>query len=761
MGRFELALAANDAAETRELVENIRKGEGEQGTSWRLAHALYLIDQARRGDSTTVEAARTLASEIAARRADWWGAPLLNAQIAELQNRPEQALTGYMEAVKLGNAQPAVIRRLVGLLYERNQFDEIHQVARLLRDRGIALPELTVVEAINALRNGDYKQGIALVRQVFSDNSTSFSDQLTLGRFYYAAGHRDEAGKRFKRAVELAPRLPETWLIHIQYLVQTKHLDQAKTTVEAARQALAPDPTTLARCLMMVGDTTQAETAIQSALKEKPADPAALRLAASFYLERGRTEEAGKYLDALVALVPGPTPDDLAWANRTRASLLIRKGRFADADQALRLIDQNLARRPNSIEDLRLKASILALRPSRIEEAIKILEPLSGTNQLTSGDRFLLALLQLRGGQEAKYQGEMLRILEGKGKAPLHLAHYTSYLISRNQLEQADRWLAVLRQIEPKGQEVLELQAALFKARGRQSDLLALLKTRGREAPDQIGLVADLLNRYGFAKEAETAYKTFIARDPKQPERALALVRFLARQDRVAEAMAILKKAWSSCRPEDVALAALPVFTAPSASNNDRREVEAFVGQAVQTRPEAAVLRARLGMIWLRQSRFDEAEGLFRRLLATDPENVEALNSLAWLLALRDNDKAPEALQLINRAIELHGAKPNLLDTRAVVMIRAGQGQQAISDLRVAQDQNPRNVDYARHRAWAYQSAGKIDEAREFWRSAEEMNFRSDGGDPLERPFITKLRQDLSETKPSGRENGGGKEAHH
>ena len=150
---------------------------------------------------------------------------------------------------------------------------------------------------------------------------------------------------------------------------------------------------------MMVGDTTQAETAIQSALKEKPADPAALRLAASFYLERGRTEEAGKYLDALVALVPGPTPDDLAWANRTRASLLIRKGRFADADQALRLIDQNLARRPNSIEDLRLKASILALRPSRIEEAIKILEPLSGTNQLTSGDRFLLALLQLRGAR--------------------------------------------------------------------------------------------------------------------------------------------------------------------------------------------------------------------------------------------------------------------------------------------------------------------------------------------------------------------------
>ena len=93
---------------------------------------------------------------------------------------------------------------------------------------------------------------------------------------------------------------------------------------------MPPNPTTLARCFMMVGDTTQAETAIQSALKEKPADPAALRLAAGFYLERGWTEEAGEVPGcALSAPVPGTTPDDLAWANRTRASLLIRKGHFA------------------------------------------------------------------------------------------------------------------------------------------------------------------------------------------------------------------------------------------------------------------------------------------------------------------------------------------------------------------------------------------------------------------------------------------------
>ncbi len=121
------------------------------------------------------------------------------------------------------------------------------------------------------------------------------------------------------------------------------------------------------------------------------------------------------------------------------------------------------------------------------------------------------------------------------------------------------------------------------------------LEARGREFPDQIGLVADLLSRYGFTKEAEEAYKAFIARDPKQPERVLALAQFLARQDRVAEAMAIFQKAWSTCRPEQVAAASLSLYDAPSADESQKRQVEAWAVQAVQQRPDSAVLTARPG----------------------------------------------------------------------------------------------------------------------------------------------------------------------
>ena len=148
---------------------------------------------------------------------------------------------------------------------------------------------LTIVKALDAIRKQDFDGAIALARQVFPETSTNSSDHLTLGRFYMAAGRSDEAGKEFRRAVELGPGVPESWLTYVQYLAQTKQIDQAKAAVEAARQALPADRATLtlAQCSLLLGDAQQAEELIAKAMNEegKAADPAALRLAASVSLE--------------------------------------------------------------------------------------------------------------------------------------------------------------------------------------------------------------------------------------------------------------------------------------------------------------------------------------------------------------------------------------------------------------------------------------------------------------------------------------------
>ncbi len=741
---FDLAVAAGDEADAAELVDEIRKAEGEEGTSWKFAQAALLIDKVRRGAAQYLNEAQQLSSEISKRRPQWSSGFSLKGELAELAGSTDQAIAAYLRAVELGNAQPSLVRRLVVLLNERQRFDEIDRLAQLLRDQGAALDEVTIVRALDAIRKRNFGRGIALARQVFSASSTNSGDHLNLGRIYTAAGRSDEAGQEFRRAVELGRGVPDNWLSYVQHLVQAKQIDQARAAVDAARQALPADRSalTLARCWLLVGDLGQAEASSQKALEGEPRNPTAIRLAAAVSFGLNRPDQVEDYLNKLDRAA-GSSQDDKAWANRTRAALLLAKNRRPDRDRALALLDQNLTDAPDSIDDQRLKATILALQPDRRGEAVMILERLAGTNRLGDDQRFLLAQLYLGQREEQKYQDEMLNLLDLKPRNPQHLAHFVNHWIGRNQLDQSDRWLAELKKDDPRSLPALELEAQILELRKRRPELLALLEARGRDVPDEIGVVADLLNRYGFANEAELAYKAFAARNPSQPERSLALAQFLARQDRPAEAMTVLKKAWSTCRPEQVATAALPVFNAPSTGEAEKRQVEAWVAEAVRKRPDAVGLAAKLGLIWIHEGRPDEAESMFRRILGGSPDEPEALNGLAWLLALRNSSKTQEALGLIEHAIDVQGPIPSLVDTRAVVWIRAGHPERAVQDLMEAQVNDPARPSLARHLAWAYQTMGRTDEAKRVYQKAGELGWRVANSDPLEHAFMERLGKDL------------------
>jgi Flp pilus assembly protein TadD len=155
------------------------------------------------------------------------------------------------------------------------------------------------------------------------------------------------------------------------------------------------------------------------------------------------------------------------------------------------------------------------------------------------------------------------------------------------------------------------------------------------------------------------------------------------------------------------------------------------------------MLASKLGLIYLREGRFDEAEGAARQALAGDADNAEALNTVAWLLALRDENKARVALEMINRAIAIVGPNASLLDTRAVALIRSGQPERAIDDLKEAQRLNPKNPNPVLHLAWAYQSSGQLEEAKKAFRQAGEPGWKLAQKDPLQRGLLVKLRKDL------------------
>ena len=246
-------------------------------------------------DRTSIRFAQ-LASEIAERRPEWWGGPLLLGELAEFDARQDEAIAAYQRAIDLGHSQPATLRHVIGMLSDRRRFAEIDQLVTSLRDRGIAAEDLAVATAFDAIRKKDYDRGIALARQVIPAASTRYSDHLAMGRILMSSQKVKEAGTEFRQAVELAPSVPETWRSWVQYFARTKQTRAAREAAAAAEKALPSvgSKLTLAECYWSAGDASKAEGLFNEAVKDRPRDPSTLRLAANFFLEQSRTDRAAR-----------------------------------------------------------------------------------------------------------------------------------------------------------------------------------------------------------------------------------------------------------------------------------------------------------------------------------------------------------------------------------------------------------------------------------------------------------------------------------
>ncbi len=75
-------------------------------------------------------------------------------------------------------------------------------------------------------------------------------------------------------------------------------------------------------------------------------------------------------------------------------------------------------------------------------------------------------------------------------------------------------------------------------------------------------------------------------------------------------------------------------------------------------------------------------------------------------------NQCAEALQHIERAIELDGRQASLLDTQGTILLKLGDAQKAIACLEEATAGGATDARYYLHLAAAYQLAQRLDEAR-------------------------------------------------
>lgn len=129
-----------------------------------------------------------------------------------------------------------------------------------------------------------------------------------------------------------------------------------------------------------------------------------------------------------------------------------------------------------------------------------------------------------------------------------------------------------------------------------------------------------------------------------------------------------------------------------------------------------------------RQKQYDAAEAQFRKVLALDANNAQALNYLGYMLA-DHNLKLQESVSLLKRAVELDPQNGSYLDSLGWAYFKTSQYAQAEDLLLKAQSRLPTEAAIHDHLGEVYEKQGKLKMAATQWERAVAEYARTPAGD--------------------------------
>jgi Flp pilus assembly protein TadD len=156
---------------------------------------------------------------------------------------------------------------------------------------------------------------------------------------------------------------------------------------------------------------------------------------------------------------------------------------------------------------------------------------------------------------------------------------------------------------------------------------------------------------------------------------------------------------------------------------------------AVQAETTDAKLPQVAGDLFMLGGDYGLAASCYRKALALDPSSVAARNNLALAWAEQRGDFA-EAQRMIEQTIQEHGANANLMDSKAAVLLLAGQTQQAVETLQQAISTNPDDPLLFLHLAMALDQLKAKPEARAAFLQSLALGIRTQWLTPRDRSFL-------------------------
>lgn len=199
----------------------------------------------------------------------------------------------------------------------------------------------------------------------------------------------------------------------------------------------------------------------------------------------------------------------------------------------------------------------------------------------------------------------------------------------------------------------------------------------------------------------------------------------LGKQGHLAEARQVLHEIQPADDQQRAKLAMIEAQLLREASQFD--EAYQVLDQALKKQPEDIDLLYETAMMADKIGKPGVFEKLMRKLIRIKPDYAQAYNALGYGM-LERNEHIPEAMQLVEKALQLDPNDPSIMDSVGWGYYRSGKLDESIKMLRraYAGDANP---EIAAHLGEVLWMRGDKDEAKKIWQDSLKNN---PGNEPLQ-----------------------------
>ncbi|MDD3883653.1 MAG: tetratricopeptide repeat protein [Gallionella sp.] len=481
-------------------------------------------------------------------------------------------------------------------------------------------------------------------------------------------------------------------------------------------------------------------------LTDKTGDPRLARRAAQLAFESG---DMTKSLHAL-RMWQEIEPDNQV-VRRMLASVLLRGGKYdeakselaamlaAEPDQSARgwvQVYQLLAASPDKALALRLMQALTAAHPAVAETHWALAQLARSADQPVLAMQEIREARRLRPDWDAAASFEAQLLMVNSPEAGLSLLRgyvsqhpqaieirlqYARALLDQKQYEPAREAFRALSREKPDSAEfalaVALVSLQLNDLKAAEQELLALLDKDGPASDAVQFYLGQLYEAKSDQQAALTRYRAVASGDYVFPAR-LRAAQLLKQSGDLAGAREVLQHTEVQDNRQRVQLLVVEAQLLRDAG----RDADALqvLEKGLDKLPNHPDLLYETAMQADRMGRFAQSEKWLRQLIRIQPAHAHAYNALGYSL-LERKERIPEALQLVEKALQLAPNDPAIMDSVGWGYYRSGRLEEGIAMLRRALAANP-DGEIAAHLGEVLWVRGDREEARKVWRESLKVH---------------------------------------